>query len=143
VLGVRRIRTRELPLFAALLPAIAFFAWSLLGLAQFAASVGLATAVGAWAGGAAIGAGLSMVFPEAPGQRLAGGRVRIPGSWLPLALYLGVFVARFACGTWAAVIPAQAQLATGVGMAIGAAMTARLVIGVLRWRDGNGVVAAV
>lgn len=133
LLGARRIRTRELPIVGALLPVAAFLIWSLYGAAQFAQTVGAAVAIGAWLGGAGLGAVATLVFPEARGERLAGGRVRIRGSWLPLGLYLGVFIIRFAYGVWAAIDPSAAVLATGIGMAVGAAMTARLLIGVARW----------
>lgn len=134
-LGVRRLRTREVPLAVALIPALAFFGWSLFGAAGFAASAGAATARTAWVGGLAAGALSAMLLPETRGIRLPGGRVRQPGSRLPLALYLTVFVARFVCGAWAAINPAQATIALATGVAIGAAMTGRLVTNIARWRS--------
>lgn len=137
-LGVRRLRTREVPVGVALLPFATFLIWSLFGLWSFAAFAGWTIALSAWTGGALIGAVTAVVVPEPRGERLASKRVRLPGTWLPLTLYVGVFVARFACGAWAAIVPAQAITATAVGLAVGAAMTARLVLGVARWRAAPG-----
>lgn len=134
VLGVRRLRTREVPVAVALIPAVAFLLWSIAGLRAFAGVASLPTALGAWAVGALAGVATALAVPEPRGVRLPGGRVRIPGSPLPLVLYLAVFVARFACGAWAAIVPAQRVPATAVGIAIGAALTARLVIAAARWR---------
>ncbi len=133
-LGVRRLRTREVPVVVALLPSIAFFLWSVTGVSAFAHQIGIVPAWGAWAIGAALGAASGVLLPDPRGQRLPGGRVRQPGSPLPLILYLAVFVVRFACGAWAAIVPAHAMLATAIGIAAGAAMMARLLVGVARWR---------
>ena len=135
ILGVRRLRTRELPLVVALIPSAAFLIWSILGAAAFASHAGVALAAAAWLGGALVGAVSGILLPEPRGERLPGGRVRQPGSWLPLAQYLGVFVVRFACGAWAAIVPAQANTATAIGIAVSAVVTARLLVGVARWRS--------
>ncbi|WP_374944070.1 hypothetical protein [Sphingomonas sp.] len=133
VLGVRRLRTREVPVVVAVIPPIAFLAWSIVGAIALSHRAGPGVAASAWFGGALLGVLSAMVLPEARGIRLTGGRVRQPGSWLPLILYMAVFVARFACGAWAALIPEQAAIATATGVAVGAAMTARLVTSVFRW----------
>ena len=135
VLGVRRLKTRETPLLIALIPSTAFLIWSLVGVRAFASQVGLASAIAAWLVGAACGAVSGVILPEPRGERLANGRVRQPGSWLPLILYLGVFVVRYACGAWAAIVSTQANTATALGIAVGAAVTARLLVGVARWRE--------
>ena len=137
VLGIRRLRTRELPVIVALIPSAAFLIWSVLGALAFAERAGMGLALGAWLAGAAVGALTGVLLPEPRGERLAGGRVRQPGSSLPLILYLGVFIVRFACGAWAAIVPAQAVSVTAVGLAVGAAMTARLLVGVIRWRPAS------
>ncbi len=134
-LGVRRLKTREMPLAVALIPVAAFFVWSIVGAANFAATSGWAIAATAWFGGAAMGATSAVLFSDPRATRLAGGRIRLPGSWLPLALYMTVFVARFACGAWAAIVPAQAEVAIAVGVAISAAMTMRLAVCALAWRS--------
>ncbi len=133
LLGVRRLRTREVPLAVALVPSVAFFVWSIAGVVAFAAHVGLLPAVVAWLTGALVGAASGVLLPDPRGERLPGGQVRQPGTPVPLILYLGVFVVRFACGAWAAVVPAQTMLATTIGIAVGAAVMARLLIGVARW----------
>ena len=133
-LGIRRLRTRTVPLAVALLPSVAFLAWSLFGALALARLGGAPLAVLAWGAGAAAGVLSTLLLAEPRGERLPGARVLLPATWLPLVLYLAVFVARFACGAWAAIRPAQAVSATAVGTAIGAAMTARLVVAVLRWR---------
>ncbi len=134
LLGIRRLKTREVPVAVALLPSAAFLLWSVVGVAAFAAHAGPGVALGAWAGGALLGAASGVLLPDPRGQRLPGGRVRQPGSPAPLILYLAVFVVRFACGAWSAIVPAQAVLAGAIGIAAGAAVMARLLVGVARWR---------
>lgn len=135
-LGVRRLRTREVPIAVALLPSIAFLVWSLAGAVGLARLSGTGTAALAWGGGALLGIASTRFLAEPRGRRLPGGRVLLPGSWQPLALYLVIFAARFACGAWAAIRPAEAVGATAVGVTISAAMTARLVAAVARWGRG-------
>lgn len=134
VLGLRRLRTRDMPRAGALAAPAIFVAWSLFGVYAFARHAGAVVAVGSWLAGAIIGVLTTFVLAEPAGQLLPDGRVRLPGSWLPLALYLGIFIVRFACGAWAAIVPAQAVMANAIGLGMSAAMTARLVVGVLRWR---------
>lgn len=134
LLGIRRLKTRDVPVAVALIPSAAFLLWSLIGANAFAGRAGVALAAAAWIIGAAVGAASAVALPEPRGQRLPDGHVRQPGSWLPLVLYLGVFVVRFACGAWAAIHPAQANTATAIGIAVGAAVTLRLLVGVTRWR---------
>ncbi len=133
ILGVRRLKTRETPLLVALIPSAAFLIWTLVSAGAFANHAGVALATAAWLVGAVCGAASGVILPEPRGERLANGRVRQPGSWLPLILYLGVFVVRYACGAWAAIVPAQANTATALGIAVSAAVTARLLVGVARW----------
>lgn len=134
LLGLRRLKTRVTPVVVALIAPAAFLIWSLVGASLFAASAGVLLATTAWVLGGAAGAVSGAMTPDVRGERLPGGRVRQPGSWLPLILYLGMFVVRFACGAWAAIVPAQATAATAVGIAVGAAVTARLIVGIARWR---------
>lgn len=134
-LGIRRLKTREMPLAVALIPVAVFFVWSVIGAVNFASNGGLAIAGLAWFGGAAVGAASVAAWPDPRATRLAGGRIRLPGSWLPLAMYLTIFSARFVCGAWAAIVPEQAVVATAVGVAISAAMTMRLAASALAWRS--------
>ena len=87
-----------MPVWVALIPPAAFLLWSVVGALAFAQRAGLASAAAAWLSGAAIGAASAAILPGTRGETLPGGRVRQPGSWLPLILYLGVFVVRYACG---------------------------------------------
>ena len=135
VLGLRRLRTREVPVAVALIPAVAFTVWSIAGVGSYAAIFGISTAALAWLGGGAVGVATALILPEPRGQRLTNSRVRLPGSAIPLILYTLVFIARFACGAWAAIVPGRAALATGIGIAVGAAMTARLITAIIRWRS--------
>jgi hypothetical protein len=134
ILGVRRLRTRTVPVFLALIAPAAFLLWSLSGAASFGASFGMGYAVSIWIASAALGAVSGYLIPEPQGERVAGKRVTLPASWIPLLTYMTVFVLRFACGAWAAIVPAQAFYAGAVGLTISAAMSARLVVAVLRWR---------
>ena len=138
VLGVRRLRTREVPIAVALLPSLAFLAWSLFGAYALGRVGGAPLALLAWLGGASLGVVTTLFLAEPRGERRRHGRVLLPATWLPLVLYLAVFVARFACGAWAAIRPDQALVATAVGTVISAAMTARLIVAVARWRYWDG-----
>ena len=133
LLGVRRLKARDVPVFVAVIPVAAFLIWSVFGALSFAAIAGGAFAAAAWFGGAATGAVSAKLLPDARGVRLPGRRVHLTKSWIPLMLYMLVFVVRFACGAWAAMNPAQAVLATGIGVAVSAAMTARLAMSVRFW----------
>lgn len=135
VLGVRRLKTREVPIAVALIPVVAFSAWSIAGVGSVAMHGNAALAIAAWLGGILLGVLGAVVLTEARATRTGGGRVRQPGSWSPLVLYLTVFVGRFACGAWAAIVPTQAATANALGIAIGAAMTARLVTSMFQWRS--------
>ena len=143
VLGVRRLKTRELPVIVALVPTAAFFIWSMIGAHAFAATAGYTVALAAWLAGAAVGAITGVAMPEPRGARLPGRRVLQPGSVLPLILYLGVFVVRFACGAWATIVPSQVITATAIGITVGAAVMTRLLIGVVRWKPVPSYLLAV
>jgi hypothetical protein len=141
-LGIRRLKPREVPLVVALIPVTAFFLWSVIGALSFAQSAGAVFAAIAWVSGIGTGAISAFVLPEARAKRIAGGRILLPGSWMPLCLYMTVFIARFACGAWAAIVPAQALVATAIGIAIGAALTGRLAMWVLNWENEGATAPA-
>jgi hypothetical protein len=134
ILGVRRLQTRTVPIAVALIAPAAFLVWSLFGATSFGGQFGAIFAAAIWLGGAALGAVSGYLVPEPQGERLPGKRVSLPGTWMPLATYMLVFVLRFACGAWAAIVPAQAFTAGAIAVGISAFMTARLVVAVLRWR---------
>lgn len=133
LLGLRRLRTREMPIALAMLPAIAFLGWNLWNAFAYTRLAGAAVMLAVVAAGAVIGAATAVALPEPRGQRLPGNRVRLPGTVLPLLVFLTIFVARFGCGAWAAIVPGAAARAAGLALAVGAATTARLIIGVVRW----------
>jgi membrane associated rhomboid family serine protease len=80
VLGLRRVRTREVPVAVALIPAAAFLIWSLFGAWSFGTVAGGGIALLTWLAGVAVGAATGMLLPEPRGQRLPGGRVRLPST---------------------------------------------------------------
>jgi hypothetical protein len=139
VLGVRRLKTRELPIAVALIPSAAFLIWSIVGAHAFALRAGMALSAGTWLTGAVIGAASAALLPEPRGDLVGHRRVRQPGSVVPLVLYVGVFVVRFACGAWAAINASQATAATAIGIVAGAAVMARLLVGVARWKPARSV----
>lgn len=141
VIGIRRLRTREVPAAVALIPAAAFLIWSVVGAVAFARWAGPGPAAIAWMGGAALGVASMALAPGATAVRLPDGRVRQPGSVAPLIQYVLVFCARFACAAWAAMRPEHAVLATGLGIGVSAALTGRLVAGVARWMRAGTVAA--
>jgi hypothetical protein len=138
VLGMRRLRTRVTPVVVAVIPLLAFLAWSVVGAIGLAGHAGVAAAALAWFGGLGLGGASARFLPEPPATLLDGNRVSQPGSPMPLVLYLAVFVARFACGAWAAIKPGMAPVALSTGVAIGALVTGRLVFGALHWRRRAG-----
>jgi hypothetical protein len=133
-LGVRRLKTRTVPVFVALIAPAAFLVWSLVGANSFASSYGAVFAVVIWLAGSAIGAASGYLLPEPQGRKLPNRRVTLPATWMPLITYMTVFILRFACGAWAAIVPAQAFYAGAMAVAISAMMTARLIVVVHRWR---------
>lgn len=95
-LGYRQSTTRVVRPATVVTVASAMFAFSLWGVASAFGAVPMALL--AWAAGYATSV-------LAAGTRLApqdmareGERVRVPGSWLPLALMLGIFAAKFVLG---------------------------------------------
>lgn len=68
----------------------------------------------------------------------------VPGSWLPLALYLGLFCAKFAIGATLAMHPASvdnANFACLTGLAYGAFSGVFLSRGYAMWRIARDVLA--
>ncbi len=102
LLGVRQSRDRVIEPGAMARMALAMLAFSLYGVTTaFGAS---ALPVLAWAVGFAASVFLGGPVLAPRGLAREGDAVRVRGSWLPLALMVGIFVAKFALG-----------FATGVG----------------------------
>ena len=113
----RRVSPTRLVVLPALLATL-----SLLGVAL--GFVGAAALAG-WALGlaAATSIGLALGAPAAARWHAAGRRLDVPGSWLPLALMLGIFATKFVVGVLVALTPAlrhEAAFAGAVGLAYGA-----------------------
>ncbi|MFN3302416.1 MAG: DUF6622 family protein [Roseateles sp.] len=118
-LGLRQSRERLVRPHALAGLALAMLALSLYGVtAAFGAG---ALPVLAWAAGlgAMVWLGGPWVAPR--GLVREGRAVRMPGSWLPMALMLGIFVVKFALG-FAAGVRAPVLQATGFVVAVSAAL---------------------
>lgn len=105
VLGYRQSRTRLVAPGSVAALALAMFCLSLYGVVT---AFGVRPApLASWAAGLAvsIAAGGRVFGPQ--GLSRVAGSVQVPGSWLPLGLMLGIFVAKFVLG-----------FATGVGSPI-------------------------
>lgn len=96
LLGYRQSLTRTVRPSALVAIALAMFGFSLYGVIAAFGLVALALVL--WAGGygaaAFIGAGLVSTSRMA----VVGSSVRLPGSWVPLALLLSIFAAKFTLG---------------------------------------------
>ena len=122
VLGVWQARPRTIaPARAAVLPA-ALLVLSLAGVVStFGAS---APALAAWAAGiaAALAIGPRVLPPVDATWSATHGAIRVAGSWLPLALILGLFATKYVAGVSLALHPdlaAQARFAILCGLAYG------------------------
>ena len=120
--GIAQLRPRRAtPARATVLPVL-LATLSLLGiLAGFA---GPAAPAG-WAVGMMVATTLGMALgaPSGAGWHAAERRLALPGSWLPLALMLGLFATRFAVGVLVARSPAlrhAAEFGGTAGLACGA-----------------------
>ena len=95
-LGIRQSRTRLVAPQTASIVALAMLSLSLYGVV---AAFGVAAMpLAAWALGVGVCAafGRSLFGPR--GLQRAESAVRMPGSWLPLALMMGIFLAKFLLG---------------------------------------------
>lgn len=126
-LGLMQARTRLVA--PALIRAVAFglLAYSLWGVVS---SFGLlASVVTAWLAGVGVSAvlGRTALSPRGLSHDAATDKVRVPGSWLPLVLLMGIFGLKFAVGyaagtgaPIAAGSPASAAIALSLGLLSGA-----------------------
>lgn len=84
-----------------------------------------APALAAWAAGIAlaIGLGLDAVAPRGARWMREAARFELPGSWLPMALTLGLFCVKYGVGVGLAFAPALAEntaFEVGIALAYGA-----------------------
>ena len=104
VLGQRQSRTRRVAPGSVAILASAMFCLSLYGVvAAFGAQPAAPAALAAWALGIAgtVAFGTRLLGPH--GLAREGDAVRIPGSWWPMGLMMGIFAAKFALGFASAV----------------------------------------
>lgn len=123
VMGVRQLhdqRQSRLRLMA--VPAI----WTAFGLWGMTSAFGLQPqTLAAWALGLGlVVAGLSQIaWPRGVRFDGATGLFHVPGSWVPMAMIMGIFMAKYIVGVSLAMAPQLAQLAPfglGVGLLYGA-----------------------
>lgn len=101
VLGLRQARTREVRPGLLVGVAVAMFGFSLFGVVSAFGAAPAALLPWAAAYGAAAFWGARRV--PLRGMARVGTAVRVPGSWVPLALMLGIFGAKFLLGSAAGV----------------------------------------
>lgn len=110
-LGLGQTRSRHISLARLTLLPVAMTGLSLGGVVSTFSSSPLFSAVLlAWAAGAALMAGLIAPLAPPAGTRFdaAARRLHVPGSWVPLALILGIFLTRYIVGVELAMQPALA-----------------------------------
>jgi hypothetical protein len=95
-LGYRQSLPRTVKPGALVAIALAMFGLSLYGVVSAFGMEPLALL--AWAAGYAVTLSLGAKHFASRGLSAAGTSVRVPGSWVPLALLLAIFVAKFALG---------------------------------------------
>ena len=106
--GLSQTRAREMSLLRVTLLPLVMIALSLSGV--FRAFGHAPLALGGWAAG--VGAALSLArgLVQARGARWlpASGTIDVPGSWLPLALIVGLFAVKYVAGAGLAIQPSLA-----------------------------------
>lgn len=98
--GVQGLRPRIRSVWRMLIVPAVFIVWGLIGLFQRSAVVQAAFVY--WGGGAAIGLALGVALPLSMLVDRAAGRVRLPGSVVPLLRNVGLFAAHFVLNVAAA-----------------------------------------
>jgi hypothetical protein len=106
--GWQASRSRTMPLRTVFIGPAIFIGWGVASLAARAATAPVLALV--WSGALAAGGLLAMrtVRFAVQADRTTG-LVSLPGSWGPLARYLGIFVAKFVLAAWSAIQPAMRQ----------------------------------
>jgi len=145
-LGVLQSFPRAMTLRRATIVPLALVAYSLFGVAS--AFAGQAEAIAGWALGlgavtltaVAVGAWPGMVWSQAD-QHL-----RVPGSWWPMVVILGIFVAKFAVGVMLAMEPSlryDVRFASVVGLAYGCLSGVFFSRAVAMWRTAHRALAVL
>ena len=107
LLGLQATRPRRIALRRALITPVVFVAWGLGSLALHASAATMA----AWLAAAGLGAALALITTRLDGVTVDRGRstLAMPGSWLPLARYLTIFLARYGLAVAAVRLPAARE----------------------------------
>jgi hypothetical protein len=111
VLGLSQRKDRDVTLRRVTITPLAMVAFSLWGtVTAFAASPQLGQAMLAWTGAAACALALIAPWPapRGTGYDAISRRYQVPGSWLPLLLILGIFLAKYVSGVDLAMQPSLA-----------------------------------
>jgi hypothetical protein len=111
-LGMSQARDRQMSLLRVALMPVAMGVFALWGIvSSFGAAGQLATVLGAWLVAAVtVGALVGMSrTPAGTRYDAAARRFAQPGSWVPLALILGIFLTKYAVGVELALAPRQAH----------------------------------
>jgi hypothetical protein len=140
--GIRQSVPRRRSIRSATSLPLVMTAFSFYGVASDFAHQPLALA--GWALGAAVTFAVSIARSAWQGVRwsAADGNLVVPGSWLPLALYLGLFCVKFAVGFTLAANPArvdEAGFACMTGLAFGTFSGIFLARGFAMWRVAREV----
>lgn len=108
-LGMKQLLTHELSLLRVSALALGMSGWSLYGTAS--AFGGAAVPIGVWLAAAAVVLTVLLRRRLAPGVRYDAARARftLPGSAVPLALMMGIFLTKYAVGVALSVAPALSR----------------------------------
>jgi hypothetical protein len=92
--GLSQLRSRSVSERMLAVAPLAMAAWSLYSVIV---AFGTLTAAAVWAAGAAVALGIGLALERPQGVRYVARekRFEIPGSWIPLALILGIFAVRY------------------------------------------------
>jgi hypothetical protein len=106
--GWQASRSRTVALRAVFIAPAIFIGWGIVSLVTRASTTPVLALV--WFAAAAAG-GLLVLTSRPPAVQADQARrlISLPGSWWPLARYLGIFVAKFVLAAWSAMQPAMRQ----------------------------------
>lgn len=126
-LGWRRLKPRRTRLEVAAIAPAAFLIWSLAAAAGLAGAAGIGLTAGVWAAAFALGAAsFRLRIGERPSQ-LPDGRFLFPATPVPLIVYAGIFILRYALGIAAPFHPDLTTELGLVGLAVSALTAGRFV----------------
>jgi len=143
-LGLSQTLPRSVTLRRAAIVPIVLVAFSLYGVTSSFGRQG--TAVAAWAVALVIGASLAMAAGAWSGIAWSAQeqRLKVPGSWWPMVLILGLFITKFAVGVMLAMQPARAHeplFAALAGSIYGAFSGVFLSRGLAMWKVAHASLA--